>query len=905
MHHQLIVPILLTFLYALPSFANDLWVDAVHGDDVQNGLTPETAVKTLQAAMPLITPGTTVHIQPGIYRESIKPQCGEGNLKVTYVAEQGQNSVKIRGSIPANHLTWQPVTENELSFPQTDGLLWADVSAWQLSETPRFIVQTDSNGNIQQRFPIAREPDWQIETPWKYHEFWWEAEGAQVEGIDTFSAIKLSDRRSSDDTNIEAGNLTTLGDLTGATLVVMDAENGESMYRRKIIQHEKLIGRITIDQPATYANYVNSDNPGLGWGSKFYVENHPALLDSLGEYWLDTHTQRLYLLPPADGLDNLEISVRDHGWDLTSCSVVVLQGLDIELYNQAAIYIRNQNNQISHYNYLSHLQLRYANHGIWTEAPIYLSNSLVGLTLTYSEVSHMDTSGVYLSNRAGEPLDNTAFQQTPIVDTKIENSEFHHLGFRAEKDNAAGLDFVVPNEIQINYNYIHDTAHEGMNFFLSVIQSDKQNEFSAEEIKTGNISVSNNIVEHTCQAVGNCGAIQFSGVPPRNHVFRNTLLYGNTLRHNPGWSHIAEKRNKWAKGLFGSGIRLTYATGIHFYRNQMYDNSWAGLAAFHTWRDGPMILYNNLFADNRFGISLWNRSELDRDITMDTQIANNLVFNNERYGLQHTEGIDSQRFLADYNLYFDNGWSIDVDNDGILNVLRDGRYAELDTIHKKTSWEVNSVQAYPGFIAYDTKKPDFHLTSASPAIDRGTGFLAPSLEALLSQFRIKDAVIAGNTWDIGPYEFLSNQALAINLQTNRALNTATQFVTTITTSTGQSGNRLTLSQTEQVNIIGDMTVDLHDRGKSADLVIVGQYIPPNGGNLFYIRQGQQWVDWEVNLANLLVAEHYDNLPSTISLDLFEGDFANFSGKFVGYVGYVLLNHILVFNGQYPIEFSVE
>ena len=905
MYHQLIVPVLLAFFYALPSFANDLWVDAVHGDDTQNGATAETAIKTLQAAMPLVTPGTIVHIQPGIYRESVKPRCGEGDASVVYLAEQGQASVKIRGSIPANHLNWQAVTESEFNFPNPEALLWADVSAWQLSETPRFIVQTDSNSNIQQRLPIAREPDWKVKTSWKYHEFWWEAEGAQVEGIDTFSATKLSDRRSSENTDIEAGNLTTLGDLTGATLVAMDAQNGESVYRRKIIQHEKLIGRVTIDQPATFANYLNSDNPGLGWGSKFYVENHPALLDSPGEYWLDVNTQRLYLFPPETGIDNLEISVRDYGWDLTSCSTIALQGLNIEFYNQAAIYIRNQNDQVSHYNYLSHLHLSHANYGLWVEAPIYLSNSTVGLTLTYSEIAHMDTSGVYLSNRAGEPLDNNTFEQTPIVDTKIENSEFHHLGFRAERDNAAGLDFVVPNEIQVNHNYIHDTAHEGMSFFLSVIQSDKQNEFTHDEIKTGNILVSNNLVEHTCQAVGNCGAVKFSGVPPRNHVFKNTLLYGNTLRHTPAWSHIAEKRGLWAEGLFGFGLRLTYATGLHIYRNQMYDNSWAGLGAFHTWRDGVMLIYNNLFADNWFGMSLWNRSELDRDLTVDTQIANNIIFNNERYGIQHTESIDSQRLLADYNVYFDNGWSIDAENDGILNVLRDRRYAELDTIQQKTPWEANSLQAYPGFVAYDSQQPDFHLTSSSPAIDRGVGSFPTSLNDLLNQFEVKDNVMVGDSWDIGPYEFLSDQALAINLQTSRALTTSSRFVTTITTSIGQSGNRLTLSQTEQVNIIGNMQVDPYDQGKEADLIVVGQYTPPKGNTVFFIRRGQQWTDWDANLSNLIVAEHYARLPSTISLDLFEGNFSNFTGEFIGYVGYVLSDNVLVFNGQYPIKFNVE
>jgi hypothetical protein len=46
-----------------------------------------------------------------------------------------------------------------------------------LSAPPRFITQLDGGGNVTARLPSAREPDWSVATEWKYHEFWWAADG--------------------------------------------------------------------------------------------------------------------------------------------------------------------------------------------------------------------------------------------------------------------------------------------------------------------------------------------------------------------------------------------------------------------------------------------------------------------------------------------------------------------------------------------------------------------------------------------------------------------------------------------------------------------------------------------------------------------------------------------------------
>ncbi len=52
-------------------FMSSLWVDAAIGNDSNNGLTASTAFRTIQTAADLAGPGTMVHIQPGVYRETV------------------------------------------------------------------------------------------------------------------------------------------------------------------------------------------------------------------------------------------------------------------------------------------------------------------------------------------------------------------------------------------------------------------------------------------------------------------------------------------------------------------------------------------------------------------------------------------------------------------------------------------------------------------------------------------------------------------------------------------------------------------------------------------------------------------------------------------------------------------
>jgi len=767
--------------------AIDLWVDGSAGSDANDGLTPGAAFVTIQKAASLAGPGATVHIKPGVYRETVRPAAsGSAIAPIRYVAENGPGTVIIRGSLPSTLLTWTQLTANTIGLPpgvDPAGIYYADLSAWGLAATPRFVAQLDGAGNVVARLPLARAPNWQVVTEWKYHEFWWAADGGwDVSGCTPptdpdpancdrswRSATQLTDRTNdSEPLGIEPGNLTTLGDLTGATLVAMDDIQGHYAFRRTITAHDIAAGRVTVSPPAM------QNEPRLGWGTKYYVEGKPNLLDQLGEWWYDTSSHRLYLWPPMPGNPaalNIEISWRDNGFDLSNRSYITLDGLTIELYNQTAIRQVNYETDKSYGNIIRNTVLHYANRGVWVSQSVQanspVGNITNGFTLENSEVAYIDTHAIQLGSWWENNAAADSFTRSGVVNTVIRNNVMHHLGFRSDDDDAVGSVFEFADKLRFEGNYVHHVAHNGVQFSRSVIQSPKQYGFSPEEIKTGEILVKDNIFEKACQLTADCGALKFWGDPPDNHVFRDVLITGNVFRDTFGWTFVSEKRGHWTygsvHGMGGFGLYVDMASGIHAYRNIAYNDAHNGFRVVGVWRDGDFVCYNNIAANSLYGFYLGGFNYATHD-SVNTQIVNNIIVNNEAYGIVQEDAHDLYTNTTfDHNLYYRNGWGSNIWKPGDMGIYRGALanqyYPTLVDIQQNIPWEDRGMEGDPVFWSYrpddhdryDGSWPDFHLTSASDrAIDRGTADLPTSLQTLLVKFGVRD--FRGSALDIGRYE---------------------------------------------------------------------------------------------------------------------------------------------------------
>lgn len=792
---------------------DEVWVNANGGDDDNDGLSQATAFRTIQKAADIAGPGTTVHILPGVYRETVAPFLdGTAAEGVTYRAENGPGTAVIRGSEPSSSLAWTQLTVNTIGLPagvDPTQIYYADLSAWNLSKAPRFVVQLippllsppqagGTKGGLAGelvRLPLAREPDWQVATEWKTHEFWWAAEGGSSPAacdpatnsdhncdLPQRSMTQLTDRANdTEPAGIEAGNLSTLGDLTGATLVAMDTLQGHYTYRRTITAHDVANGRITVDRVCEHDG--GTGNPGLGWGTKYYVEGKPRLLDSPGEWWYDAASGRFYVWPPTPGNpaeQNIEISRRENGFSLQNRSYTTLDGLTIELVNGSAVYQANWTTHKSYHNTVRNAALRYANWGVYIEQSVRAdsppANVIDGFTLEDSEVAYADTHGIRLIDWWENSAAADSFTRSGVLNTVIRNNELHHLGFRSDGDTAVGLSFGFANKLRFENNHVHHIAHNGVQFSKSVIQSSKTYGFSPAEIKTGDILVKDNLFERACQLGTDCGGLKFWGAPPDNHVFRNVLITGNVFRDTYGWSYISEKRVRYSggsssqvRGMGAYGLFVDHASGLHAYRNIAYNNAYLGYLLYGVWRDGEIVYYNNVAANSLYGFSLGG-NQYDTHGNVNTQIVNNIVINNEGYGIL-ASGADTtfDNVTLDHNLYFNNGWR-SYENGGFWeagDMVVSTRspstwtpYQTLADVQANTAWEDHGVEGDPVLWNYvladhdlwDGSRPDFHLTASSVnAIDRGASALPASLTALLDEFGVSDTRL-GVAYDIGRYE---------------------------------------------------------------------------------------------------------------------------------------------------------
>ncbi|MEK7990910.1 MAG: right-handed parallel beta-helix repeat-containing protein [Thiotrichaceae bacterium] len=922
-------------LYCLtltPVFAQTLWVDATIGNNTNNGLSPETALQTIQAAANLAQAGDSVNIQAGIYRESITPlNSGTSDNPIIYQAVK-KNTVILRGSQPI--MTSQVIEGNNIGLPFTaelDKIVKTDVSAWNLTQTPRFMVELNK-GQIEQRHPMAREPDWDVDVIWKQHEFWWTADGGSESVIcvatdtacdaESRSFNQLTDNYS--DPLVDAGHLGAYDNLVGATITIVDAVQGDHVYRREITQHETYLGRVTL---AGQAYRRTEDSPGLGWGSRYYIENHPALMDSQGEYWLDVQTQTLYLYADEINPQNLEFSVLDSAWDLTGKSNIVLQDFSIELYNGAAIKQDNFAEQSSYNNHFRNLTIQYANYGLYLSQDVALnadSNAITqNCSLEKSTLSQIDSIAVLAQASRSASEQHIPFEFAPMTQIQINDNQIQNVGLRSDSDRGAGIRFIYADNAQVKNNELQNIAHDGIHFDKSSINApDKSYDFIPEEIKLENILVQDNHVTLACLAGGECGAIQFSGTPPHQHVFKNALVTGNILQNSYGWADISEKRELWEQGHFAYGLFLNNAAGVAMYRNTLFNNSWAGLMVIRHWRDGEIYFYNNIAAGARRGVDIWNSKADDVHGTVGLQIVNNIIANNGENGFQHTIRENEDKFITDYNLYYNNGWTR-FSNPSLMQATRLNQvFPSLLYLHSLTQWEGNSIEGNPAFVLYGYTSnrtlflqrrflaipTDFKLNVNSAALDKGTA-LAPALSALLQQFKVRNVLPQGSQYDIGVNEFffqsLFGQGLSIDLQSGAVQESESAFNGKIITA-DYSSNVLYVSQTEDVEIVIDMEVAQADRGKQAELYLVAIFQSEDGLLARTImRQGANWLDWN-GRRETLKADSTVELAANQQISIFSGQLRRLQGQFQIFIGYLLPDtQVIVFNADTPIRFTVQ
>jgi MYXO-CTERM domain-containing protein len=781
----------------------DLWVDAQSGDDQAAGTSASTPLRTIGAAAKLSAPGTTVHIAPGEYRETVVfPVDGTADQPIRFEATSGQHTVRILGSESAASVPWTRLTSaSDINLaPGVDvakATIWkADLSAWQLTQAPRFVGPHGADGTFT-RLPLAREPDWKVDMPYQHHMYWWAAEGGSsastcdpVASPDCDKAQRsdqyLVDRSDdADPPGVEPGSLQSLGDVTGATIFVKDCITGHYTYRKRVAETVEP-GKIRIEKfPEQWSGLANFDgdssNPALGLHSKYFLEGLSQFMDTPGEWYFDQAKQMLYVWTP-DGRSpdqlGMEIAVRDIGLDLSHRSYLTLVDLDVLLVNDMAIRIANSDDTAdkSHGITLQGLDVSWAISGMYLgQAPVLgtpADSQIRSLTLQDSRIHDIDGEGIWTWTGSGGNL-----AQPGITDLRIVHNELFRLGFRDQEQAGAGLSFHQADHVLFEGNWVHDTAHNSVHFSQARTRSTKGYALPPEDIVTGDILVRGNLFENNVQNATDGGGLKFWGATAdHTDTFRDVLVTGNVSRNNVGWTWVSEKRQNWTyRGRGGMGYYIDFAGGIHFFRNIAYNNGLEGLMESGSWMDQPVVVANNTFVESPYAIGAGSRGAYAPSNT-GYDVVNNIFLHHRRF----VHAFDSPLVLQgnvriDYNLYYLNGYEAwPQHTPGLMaGHLTSSSYQELPTladVQSTLKQEQNGVEGDPKLASYDPsitdgRWQDFRLTAGSTlAIDKGVE-LPASLLALLAKFGI-DSGQKGTALDLGAIEFDPddpNPAVPINV----------------------------------------------------------------------------------------------------------------------------------------------
>ena len=120
----------------------------------------------------------------------------------------------------------------------------------------------------------------------------------------------------------------------------------------------------------------------------------------------------------------------------------------------------------------------------------------------------------------------------------------------------------------------------------------------------------------------------------------------------------------------------------------------------------------------------------------------------------------------------------------------------------------------------------------------------------------------------------------------------TQFQSVVKTSSGLSGNHLTVPLSDKITVSTLMKVDPRHVGKTARFVVMVSYQASDGTPaVFFQRSGDAW--GKLDIGKLKAAQLYSQLPDSVEVPIYEGNSLGVAGKVSIFVAYVLDNNSLI------------
>ena len=309
--------------------------------------------KTIAEALNVVKAGDTVIVREGLYRESVRVPGGEPGKPVSLKAADGERVI-LSGAVPITG--WKKHRDN--------------VYVTALDFKPERLLAACRSQ------PIAREPN----------EGWWTA--AAVDDL------TITDSK---------GLKTLSNEFVGGQAYVW-ATTGNIFFTLPVASLDRANGRFTVVRQNKWMK--------LGAGDRYYLQNHPSLIDSPGEWAVQEEGGkfRVYFQPaaPAD-LDIVEAPRESRPvLSVRGANYVSISGLEVVAGAKNGIEVMQSENVvisdcISHNHSFMGVFLR-AVKGVTVRRSISMHNSYgvvlhttADMTVEENEIAHNTTDGLIVS----------------------------------------------------------------------------------------------------------------------------------------------------------------------------------------------------------------------------------------------------------------------------------------------------------------------------------------------------------------------------------------------------------------------------------------------------------------------------------------------------------------------------
>lgn len=281
-----------------------------------------------------------------------------------------------------------------------------------------------------------------------------------------------------------------------------------------------LTRKITISPDAVYQ---------LGTGTRYYLINSLELLDSPGEWYLDSSTKDLYCYPSSGSFENISISGNNPLITIEGSNNITFDGITLQGGGYNAVYLMNSNN-IS----ILNCHIRNVDGNAIYMAPQGNNNTFYG-----NKIENIGFCGIQLQGQ------NKHYTNPSIKGNIIKNNEISKVGTKI--GHGVAISIINSAENIISHNKIFDIPRHGIAFGGSSPETlINQSPIDGQIVTTENVrdyyTTRDNIIEYNdisdvIKDSQDAGAIN-GWMTGSNNVIRQNRVYNVNIPFSFGFGGI-------------------------------------------------------------------------------------------------------------------------------------------------------------------------------------------------------------------------------------------------------------------------------------------------------------------------------------------------------------------------------